>query len=133
LTPLAGPRVAVAAVAFALVAVIAAGFGSRLGAPGTQTAIAPPPGGPVNSAERVESAHVAPPALLDSPDDPSLTLVADYGGTLEWDELREQMAMPAHSGGMDATVGELNPGERLELHRLLKEELARPAARMDRL
>ena len=116
-----------AAVACALVVAIVAALGSRVVAPGTQTAVAPPP--PV---EIIQNAQVAPPALLGSPDDPSLSLVADYGRTLDWDELREQMAVSAHTGGMDATVGELNGEERQELQRLLKEELARPAARTDR-
>ena len=48
------------------------------------------------------------------------------------DELREQMAVSAHTAGMDATAGELSADERLELRRLLREELARPAARTDR-
>jgi hypothetical protein len=99
-------------------------------APGRQTAAAPPP--PSAPGEAVQDDQAALLAVTGSADDPSLSLVADYGGTLEWDELREQMAVPAHTGAMDATVGDLNADERLELHRLLKEELARPAATTDR-
>jgi hypothetical protein len=73
-----------------------------------------------------------PPALPASADDGPFGLVADFGGTLEWDDLREQMAVSAYSGRLDGGVGELNSGERRELERLLKEELARPAARTDR-
>jgi hypothetical protein len=73
-----------------------------------------------------------PPALPRLLDDGSFGLVADFGGTLEWDDLREQMAVAAHSGRLDGGVGELDSGERRELERLLKEELARPAGRTDR-
>ena len=74
----------------------------------------------------------SPTALLGLPDDPSLDLVADFGGTLDWDDLREQMAVSARPGRLDASVGELDGGERRELERLLKEELARPTGRTDR-
>jgi hypothetical protein len=127
--PLARPRLAVGAVACALIIAIVAAFGSRVVAPGTRTAVAPPPAQPV---EIAQNGQIAPPALLGSPDDPSLSLVADYGRTLDWDELREQMAVSAHTGGMDATAGDLNGEERQELQRLLKEELARRRARTDR-
>ena len=123
------PRVAVALLALVVVSTMVAGLGSRLVAPGMQPAPFAPPSTPVASVPDVQAPL---PALLALQDDPSLGLVADYGGTLEWDELREQMAVPARGSGLDATVGELNAGERLELHRLLKEELARPAARTDR-
>jgi hypothetical protein len=66
------------------------------------------------------------------PDDGSFGLVADFGGTLDWDDLREQMAVSAHPGRLDGGVDELDSGERRELERLLKEELARPAVRTDR-
>jgi hypothetical protein len=65
-------------------------------------------------------------------DDGSFGLVADFGGTLEWDDLREQMAVSSHPGRLDGGVDELDSGERRELERLLKEELARPAVRTDR-
>jgi hypothetical protein len=64
--------------------------------------------------------------------DPTLRLVSDLGGTLDWDEVREQLVTSAHAGGLDVAVGELNPDERKELERLLKEELARPAGGPDR-
>ena len=127
--PLARPRLAVGAVACALIVAIVAAFGSRVVAPGTRTAVAPPPAQPV---EIAQNGQIAPPELLGSPDDPSLSLVVDYGRTLDWDELREQMAVSAHTGGMDATAGDLNGEERQELQRLLKEELARRRARTDR-
>ena len=70
--------------------------------------------------------------VLGSPDDPSLGLVADFGGTLEWDDLREQIAVSGRHGVLDAAVSELDGGERRELERLLKEELARPAGKAGR-
>jgi hypothetical protein len=127
--PLAAPRLAVGAVACGLIVAMVAAFGSRVVAPGTRTAVAPPPAQPV---EIAQNGQMTPPALLGSSDDPSLSLVEDYGKTLDWDELREQMAVSAHTGGMDATARDLNGEERQELQRLLKEELARRRARTDR-
>jgi hypothetical protein len=121
------PRAAIAA-AVALVVAVVAGLGSRVAAPGTQTAVALPPPRPIETIQNGQTA----PAWLDSLDDPTLGLVADYGGTLDWDDVREQMAVPASTGSMEASVGELDAGERQELHRLLKEELARPAGRAGR-
>jgi hypothetical protein len=76
-----------------------------------------------------------PAALTTSqglPDDGSFGLVADFGGTLEWDDLREQMAVSAPPARLDGGVDELDSGERRELERLLKEELSRPIVRADR-
>lgn len=72
------------------------------------------------------------PALATPGDDTPLDLVADFGGTLDWDDLREQMSVSTHPGMLDGGVGSLDVGERQELERLLKQELARPAARTDR-
>jgi hypothetical protein len=74
--------------------------------------------------------HADAAALLGQGDDPSLDLVADFSRTLDWDDLREQLA---GSSRVDASVGELDGAERRELGRLLKEELARGAGRSDRL
>jgi hypothetical protein len=89
----------------------------------------PPPLPPPARAQPDPAALTTLQAL---PDDGSFGLVADFGGTLEWDDLREQMAVSAHPGRLDGGVGELDSGERRELERLLKEELARPAVRTDR-
>ena len=67
--------------------------------------------------------------ILGPADDPSLDLVADFSGTLEWDDLREQLQV---SGKIDASVGELDVAERRELGRLLQEELARQGGKADR-
>jgi hypothetical protein len=106
-------RVAAGVAMSALVAAVAVTLSSRQNPPST-----PPP---------------ELPALAATPgDDTSLDLVADFGGTLDWDDLREQMSVSTHPGVLDGGVGALDAGERQELERLLKQELARPAARTDR-
>jgi len=87
------------------------------------TSHGPAPSAPP-AAQRSEAAAVVNPS-----DDFSLGLVADFGATLEWEDLREQMAL---SGRLDADAVELDGAERRELERLLKEELARPAGRSGR-
>ena len=87
---------------------------------------------PLPQPARVQPDPAALTTLPALPDDGSFGLVADFGGTLEWDDLREQMAVSSHPGRLDGGVGELDSGERRELERLLKEELARPAVRTDR-
>jgi hypothetical protein len=116
------PRVVIGAAAGALAVALVA-FSSFVAAPSVKAPAAPVP--PV--------AQLAPLEPLGSPDDPSLSLVAEYGSTLEWDEMREQMAVSTHPGGLDETVADLNGSERRELQKLLKEELARPGAQTDRL
>jgi hypothetical protein len=87
------------------------------------------PGTPPAPLPAVEGPAAAGPSSIA---DPTLRLVSDLGGTLDWDEVREQFASSPHAGGLDVAVGELNPDERRELERLLKEELARPPAGPDR-
>jgi hypothetical protein len=99
--------------------------------------VAPVPAASLERADPQDMApgEAAPLTLLDSVDDPSLNLVADVGGMLDWDDVREQMAVSSHPAGpgdFDATVSELDRGERQELERLLKEELARPPAQTGR-
>lgn len=125
-SPWSWPRVALGAVAGAFALAIVAALGSHAVAPGIATGTAPPPPQPPAVAQ------VAPLEPLGSPDDPSLSLVAEYGSTLDWDEMREQMAVSMHIGGTDETVADLNSGERQELQKLLKEALARPGAQTDR-
>jgi hypothetical protein len=120
-SPWSWSRVAFGAVAGAFVVALAA-LGSYVAAPGIKTPTAAPP--PV--------AQIAPLEPLGSPDDPSLSLVAQYGSTLDWDEMREQMAVVTHMGGMDETVEDLNGGERQELQKLLTDALARPDVQTDR-
>ena len=121
------PRVTIAGVAGAFAVALVA-LSVHVATPGlkitlgTKTpAVLPPP-----------VAQLAPLEPLGSADDPSLSLVAEYGDTLDWDEMREQMAVATHTGGTEQTVTYLNGGERQELRKLLKEELARPGAQADR-
>ena len=122
--PWSWPRVALGAVAGAFAVVLMAAVGSYVTSVTSVT-------GP-----RITTPAVAPPVAqlepLGSLDDPSLSLVVEYGNTLDWDEMREQMAVSTHRGGMDEAIADLNGGERLELQKLLKEELARPGAQTDR-
>jgi hypothetical protein len=68
-------------------------------------------------AERlVESAPLA--------DDPLLDLVADVGGDVDWDSAADA-GLAAREGTVDKAVMQLNDVERVELHRLLAEELKR--------
>jgi len=66
------------------------------------------------------------PPLGDA-NDPQLDLVADYGDTLGWDEMRDEIALSAPAASSDAVVGALSAGERRELQRLLADEMAQPA------
>jgi len=57
-----------------------------------------------------------------SPDDASLGFVADLSATLDWDAAHDA-GIVAHTGLIDRAVGELSADERVELRRLLEEEL----------
>ena len=59
-------------------------------------------------------------------DDASLSLVADLASQMDWDEA-SQVGAPIHAGAADEAIGDLSPGERREMQRLLK-ELAQPGA-----
>ena len=67
---------------------------------------------------------------LGAADDPSLeSMVGDYGTTLGWDEMREEMALPAPDGvttSSAAVVDALTIDEQRELQRLLADEMAQP-------
>jgi len=65
---------------------------------------------------------------LGAPDDPALALMADYGTSLGWDDLREEMAGVSHAGGIDEAVITLSTEERQELQLLLEEEMTQPSA-----
>ena len=119
------PRVALGAAAGLFAVAMVASLGSRLMAPGVGTGIAPPPPPP-------PVAQLAPFEPLGSLDDASLGLLVEYGSTLDWDEIRDQMAVSAHTGGADKAIADLNGGERMELQKLLKDALARPNAQPGR-
>ncbi len=61
-------------------------------------------------------------------DDPSLGLMADYGTALDWDDMREEMALVSRVGSTDEAVIALSAEERQELQRLLEEEMTQPSA-----
>lgn len=65
---------------------------------------------------------VVDPAIL--PDDPSLDLVADLGGEIDWDAAGE-VGLTTREGAVDKAVTQLTDGERAELQRLLEQELRR--------
>jgi hypothetical protein len=67
-------------------------------------------------------------SVIGSPlDDPSLELVTGLAEQLEPEALGE-IGWSHHFGALDEAVGTLTDDERLELHRLLQEALARPEA-----
>ena len=80
------------------------------------------------AAENALLPSLPPLAPLGAADDPQLGLVADYGTTLDWDEMREEMALATPGGSSDAVVGALTVDEQRELQRLLAEEMAQPSA-----
>jgi hypothetical protein len=70
-------------------------------------------------------------AVLDAPalfaDDPTLSLVADLAAGMDWDAANDD-GLTSGPGGAEGAVNQLSVDERLELHRLLKEELRKPGA-----
>ena len=76
------------------------------------------------------SAAVLEPSLppLGASDDPQLGLVADYGTALDWDEMRDEIALEGPATSSDALVGALTVEEQRELQRLLADEMAQPGA-----
>lgn len=70
---------------------------------------------------------LGPLAPLGRSDDPTLKLIADYGSSLDWDEMRKEMAPTPHAGGVDKALGNLSGRELRELQRLLKAELEQPS------
>ena len=57
-------------------------------------------------------------------DDPSLNLIADLASDLDWDAAAEA-GLTTVGGTVDRAVMELTPEERVELRRILKEELSK--------
>jgi hypothetical protein len=117
------PRVALpilAAVAAAVIVAVAASRGPIL-----QTPI---PSTPLPVGENAQLPSLPPLEPLGAADDPSLGLMADYGTALNWDDMREEMALVSHVGSTDEAVIELSAEERQELQRLLEEEMTQPSA-----
>lgn len=81
-----------------------------------------PTGGVSAPTELAEVAPVVAEVLPADADDPSLTLLVDLAGGLEWDEAMAA-GISLDAGATDAVVAGLSLDERVELHRLLTEAL----------
>jgi hypothetical protein len=79
--------------------------------------------GTTDSSFRAIHADTVPPF----DDDPALTLLADLSAGMDWDAAAEAGLVPA-DGAVDGIVLALSDEERVELHRLLQEALAKPGA-----
>jgi len=73
-----------------------------------------------SSSAAISLADVVEP--LESPDDASLSLVADLAADLDW-ETASEAGFTTHVGVDNDAVTQLSDGERHELHQLLKGEL----------
>src|SRR5262245_246107 len=77
---------------------------------------------PDASAPAVAAAGAVSSEPISLNDDPSLSLLADLAGELDWDDATEAGLT---GGAVDRAVLDLTPEERIELHRILKEELSK--------
>jgi len=70
--------------------------------------------------------EVTTPGAVDATagDDSALALLTDLAGDFEWDDAADAGLM-TRSGAIDRAMAELSADERVELHRLLNEELKR--------
>jgi len=117
------PRVVLPILAGVAGAVVVAVVASR--GPNVQTPI---PSTPLPIGESAQLPSLPPLEPLGAPDDPSLGLMADYGTALNWDDMREEMAVVSRVGSTDEAVIALSAEERQELQRLLEEEMTQPSA-----
>jgi hypothetical protein len=123
---LLNPRVLVPSLAGALAAALL--FVALPRAP-LETTAAPIPATPfAMSLANATLPSLPPLPPLGAADDPQLGFVADYSATLQWDEMREEMALAVPGRSGDALVGALTAGEQRELQRLLAGEMAQPSA-----
>jgi hypothetical protein len=76
-----------------------------------------------SSADR-EAALPAPLEPFGAADDPSLAFVADLAGQID-PEVANEAGWTSHAGAVDEVVANLTEDERIELQRLLEEELAK--------
>ena len=117
------PRVALPLLAGVAGAVVLAVVASRQPA-----VLSPIPATPLPIGESAQLPSLPPLEPLGAADDPSLGLMADYGTSLSWDDMREEMAPASHVGSTDEAVITLSAEERQELQRLLEEEMTQPSA-----
>jgi hypothetical protein len=90
--------------------------------------VKPIPATPLPIGDGAQLPSLPPLEPLGTADDPSLGLMADYGTTLSWDDMREEMTLGGHVGSTDEAVIALSAEERQELQRLLEEEMTQPSA-----
>lgn len=88
-----------------------------------------PPPEPASAPAAVERATVEPTAMsfeeLEAATDPLLALVADLAADIDWVS-GDEVGFVGEVGSADAIALALNADERQELHRLLKDALAKP-------
>jgi hypothetical protein len=82
---------------------------------------APVPSSPQAQASPASDAGVEALTLPDAVDDPSLTLLADLAGELDWETAATGLAV--RTSMADGALANLDEDERTELQRLLREEL----------
>jgi hypothetical protein len=109
-------RVAAAAAVMAAVVFLVGPQLWRVRAPGTTDSSFRPPG---------ELMHADAVPAFD--EDPALTLLADLSAGMDWDAAAEAGLVPADRA-LDGIVLALSDEERVELHRLLQEALAKSGA-----
>jgi hypothetical protein len=109
-------RLAASAAIIAAVVFLVAPQLWRIRAPGTTDSSFRPP-------DEIMQADAVP--AFD--EDPALTLLADLSAGMDWDAAAEAGLVPA-DGAVDGIVLALSDEERVELHRLLQEALAKSGA-----
>ena len=84
----------------------------------------PRPSEPLGSTQEMAEGEPIPLPMAGGDDDPSLALVADLTSQLDPDTF-DETGWSSHAGAVDEAVVNLTDDERLELQRLLSEELAK--------
>jgi len=97
--------------------------------PMLMTTVTVPPDGTARASVPVLLPSLPP---LGTAGDPQLGLIADYGSALDWDEMRDGIALSEAGTSSDAIVGALTVEEQRELQRLLADEMAQPGAQENR-
>jgi len=104
----------------AAVLIVVVGIGSRLWTPGS------PSGGPAAPVAAPAQAADAPPADQDLTDDPSWLLVSVLSTEVSVEEAEASGALPP-PGAADRALAQLDAAERMQLAKILREEMAAKA------
>jgi hypothetical protein len=115
------PRVLAPVLAGALAVALAAVLLPR--APVTTTI----PSTPLSLSGNALLPSLPPLAPLGAADDPQLGIVTAIATAVDWDDMRDEVAM-ATGGSSEAVAGALTAGEQRELQRLLADEMTQPTA-----